>query len=680
MNNITPFSKQRERTVRTNSPSSHIYRVHLVKKMRATGPGGKNMLPLPKKSQALLAYLCLAEGELLSRDHLAGLIWDQAETQARNNLRHALQELVRLGWPIDRRHETVRLDAKTCWIDALESPHPSDLLLESLHGLSPAYDQWLAGERTRLEQRWQSTLEAELEHLVDTKAAPAQRAEAARRLQTLMPAHDYAIRSLMIAYADMGECANAIREYERFNMFLNTSLGVLPSEPTVALAAVIRLTSRKRSLVPLGDLNRDAVEEDASRGRGLETVVAEQMQRSPRARAEPSIAVLLRNLSASDDNLVEGLVEDLIEALSRVPSLFVVSRPSVAAFKSQDRSPHEIGEALGVRYLLLGSMRVIGDQLRLNVELTDTSTNTALWRDRRDERFSDVLEVQSRLADGVVRAVAAHLRLAEVTRTQAKRPKDYDAYDLFLRGQESMHNPSREIFERAERLFKSAITRQPRYAGALSWLAHWHVLRVGQGWSPNASYDTAQADYFAQCAVECDATEPMAFAVQGHVAAYLHKDFDLAFARFRAALQINPNNPRAWLWNAAAHAWIGEGASAVEKINRAMSLSPYDPLACAYTGIASVAYLADEQYERAIEFSLRCMNENRSYTTAYKVQILALVLAGREREAQSPLHQLFNLEPKFTVQEFRQRSPVSAGPLCDRFCLAFERAGVPVTD
>jgi TolB-like protein/DNA-binding SARP family transcriptional activator len=671
VNNITPFARPVETTARTNSASAHVYRVHLVKKMRATGPNGENILPKPKKTQALLAYLCLANGELLSRDQVAGLMWDQAETQARNSLRHALQDLARLGWPLERRHETVRLDIKRCWIDALEGPHRADLLLASLHGVSAPFDEWLAEERSRLERRWQSALEAELEDLVARKATPAHRAEAARRLQSLMPTHDYAVRNLMIAYADMGESANAIREYERFRMFINRSIGVLPSEPTVVLAETIRLASRKRPSLSMSQYDDVLSEKDRD-------PVRTAAKRSMIAHPHPSIAVLLRNLSGHDDNLVEGLVEDLIERLSRVPGLFVMSRLSAAAFRNQDRLPHEISDALGVRYLLLGSMRVIGDHLRLNVELTDVSTDTALWRDRRDEKFSDLLEVQDRLADRVVRAVAAHLRLAEVSRVRTKRPEDYNAYDLFLRGQESMHNPSREAFESAENLFRSAIHRQPRYAAAMAWLAHWHVLRVGQGWSPDSRHDTAQADYFAQQAVECDASEPTAYAVQGHVAAYLHRDFDLAFARFETALRINPNSARAWLWSAYANAWFNQGSIAVKNVERAIALSPYDPLIFTFTGGAALAHMADRQYNRAIEFALRCMQENPSYITAHKVLICCLVLSRREAEARNAAHELLLLEPGFTVEKFR-RSPASFGALGELYCGAFARVGVPLS-
>jgi hypothetical protein len=111
-----------------------------------------------------------------------------------------------------------------------------------------------------------------------------------------------------------------------------------------------------------------------------------------------------------------------------------------------------------------------------------------------------------------------------------------------------------------------------------------------------------------------------------------------------------------------------------------MALSPYDALICAYSGGASLAYLADGQYARAIEFAMRCIRENRGYTTAYKALILALMLSGREAEAQSPVNQLRLLEPGFTVQQFRRRSPACTGTLGERYCEAFARAGVPLFD
>jgi adenylate cyclase len=240
-----------------------------------------------------------------------------------------------------------------------------------------------------------------------------------------------------------------------------------------------------------------------------------------------------------------------------------------------------------------------------------------------------------------------------------------------------MHNSSRAVFETSQALFDAAIAKDPHYAAALAWRARWHVLRVGQGWSPDPADDTMQADDFARAAIECNSMEPMAFAVHGHVASYLHKDFDLAFRRFETALRINPSAASAWLWSAAAHAWMSHGSRAIEEINKAMALSPYDPLIYAYTSVASIAYLVDGQYERAIECALRSLRENRTYTAAYRQLVIALVLAGRENEARASARRLLELEPGLTVDGFRRRYPGNAGPHADIFCDALAKAGIP---
>jgi adenylate cyclase len=172
--------------------------------------------------------------------------------------------------------------------------------------------------------------------------------------------------------------------------------------------------------------------------------------------------------------------------------------------------------------------------------------------------------------------------------------------------------------------------------------------------------------------------EPMALAVHGHVASYLYKDFDLAFRRFETALRINANAALAWLWSAAAHAWMDDGVQAIEEINNAMALSPYDPLMYAYSGIAGWANLVNRQCERAIECALRSLRENRTYTHAYRLLVIGLVLAGRKDEARARARRLLELEPGLTVAGFLRRYPGSASPHADLFCDALARAGIPL--
>ena len=645
----------------------------------------RNVLPSARKTQAVLGYLCLSVGERLPRTRIAGLIWDRSgEKQARDSLRHALNDLDGLGTlAIEADQKTIQLDARSCWIDAFEAPAPSDLLLADLYGISTSFDQWLIGERSRFESRWHEKLETELKDLVGNNSAPELRAGAARKLLNITPTHEFAVRTLITAFVDIDERSQAIREYERFRQLMSANYGLQPSPTTTALVEQIRMQANIRRLATKPAKGGSTAEAPAIGSPHTSALPLSVRDCVAPKTLEPSIAVLpFKDLSLerSNQHVAEGLTEDLIELLSRVPGLFVTSRLSAGMFRHERLAVAEIGEALEVRYIVSGSLRVEANRLRLVVELTDARERIPLWTSRFDELFSDMLQVQDRLAARVVRSVAPYVRSAELKRIRIKRPEDQNAYDLLLRGQEAMHNPSRVVFESAGKHFESAIKLEPSYATALAWRAYWHVMRVGQGWSPDSAQDAADADRYAKLAIEYDETEPMGFAVEGHVATFLFKDFERAFTCFENALRLNPNCARAWLWSANAHAYRGDGAFAVEKVNRAMALSPYDPLVCAFSGGASLAHLSHRQYERSIEFALRCIRENRSYSAAYRLLIVALVQAGRENEARCHVHQLLQLEPGFTVEENRRRFPGSAWPFGEIYSDALARAGVPLSD
>ncbi|HEX5320365.1 MAG TPA: BTAD domain-containing putative transcriptional regulator [Stellaceae bacterium] len=639
--------------------------------MQVISPDGEDILPTVKKTKALLAYLCISREERISRETLAGLLWDRSgETLARDHLRHALAELnqSRGSWQLERERHWVRLDAANCWIDVFENPDRPDLL-DDLVDVSPAFDQWLMVERTRFEARCKFDLEAKLEELVSAAAPAESRIEAARRLLKFDNSHQRAVRSLMTALVDSGDPAEALAEYDRFQALLAASHDMRPSDQTTALYRRIR---QDWQITPILDSDRLYRAEQSD-------PPVEEGRVADAQKAQPSIAVLpFRDLGAksSQSYVAEGLTDDLIERLSRVPTLFVISRLSTAVYKKQERSPQEIGAELRVRYLLSGSVRVVGNRLRLTVELTDTTIGESLWVERFDRDMSDLLDVQDQLAEAVARAVAPRVRYAEIKRVRVTQPEQQGAYHLLLRAQECMHQPSQEAFEKAEGLFAQAMERGPRYAPAFAWCAYWHIMRVGQEWSPAPERDTALAEHFAKLAGECDPMDSMAIAVQGHVAAYLHKDFDRAFPFFEAALRINPNSSRAWLWDSNAHAWSGLGREAVAKIERATALSPFDPMVCAYSGGAAMAYLADGQYGKAAKAAVRCIRDNRTYTTGHKLLVIALSLDDRPEEARAAVGPLMALDPKFCVERYLARFPGSFGPLAERFREALLKAGV----
>jgi TolB-like protein/DNA-binding SARP family transcriptional activator len=651
----------------------------LLGNMRLVDPGGEGILLRNRKTRAILAVLGLSEGKPVSRSRLSALFWDESDdAQARMSLRHALSELnrfvnARISNLIEINRTSVRLNTEICWIDVFDPATNFERLLDDLDGLSSAFDDWLADERAKFEDRERASLERDLQRLDREDAAPELQAAAARRLISLDQTHEGAVRSLMTSFVKLGDRTQAIREYERFRQALKTKFDLSPSQKTVAHYEALRPSPDDHPAATPREQLMDANQPKPKRA--LPDRIAWDGSTH-----QPSIAVLpLRNLSrdSGDPNIGDGLVEDLREALSRVPNFLVISRLSSLAFRDQDRSPRDIGDALGVQYVISGAIRVIEERLRLTMELTDTRSGAALWTARFDEKFSDLLEVQERLAYSIARSVGRYLHAAELKRIRTKRLADLGAYELFLRAQESMHNSSRAVFDASERLFDEVIARDPGYAPALAWRAYWHVIRIGQGWSPDPTRDTAEAERFARQAMESDDAEPMAFAVYGYVMAYLHKDFEVAFQCFETALGLNPNTAQAWSWRALVRAWMGDGPRAIEEINKAIALSPYDPLMYLYSSNAAMAFLADGQYGRAIEFALRSLQENQNFTSAYRTLVIAYQLAGKTEQARRAVHQLLKLEPGLTVEKFRKRYPGSASPQADLYCDALARAGVP---
>ncbi|MGH7061779.1 MAG: BTAD domain-containing putative transcriptional regulator, partial [Stellaceae bacterium] len=447
----------------------------------------------------LLACLCLAQGERISRSRLIGLLWERsADTQARMSLRQSLSELnsiVNRHVPglVEIGRDGVQLDHRKCWVDAqaileagadatadtsnLVQPY-SERLLEDLDGISPAFDQWLAAERTRFEDRVRKILEAELDRLTEQNARPELRAAAARRLINFEPTHEGAVRSLMKAFAQMGDRGQAVREFERCRQVLEHMLDLPPSKETVAVYEAVRVEAPELASTVAAPAGMPSSEVWDAQSPAPPPVSWEiRRQSEPGAvpalgllqepRRGPSIAVLpLSNLTDDPAHhfVAEGLVEDLIEALSRVPNFFVISRLSTLAFKNQERHPREIGNVLGVRYVISGSLRVVEDRLRLTIELTDAQQGAALLLSKFDERFSDLFEVQDRLCELILGKVAPYLHAAEMNRIRVKRPDSLEAYELFLRAQENMHNSSRAVFETSEALFDAALSKDPHYA------------------------------------------------------------------------------------------------------------------------------------------------------------------------------------------------------------------------
>jgi tetratricopeptide (TPR) repeat protein len=202
-------------------------------------------------------------------------------------------------------------------------------------------------------------------------------------------------------------------------------------------------------------------------------------------------------------------------------------------------------------------------------------------------------------------------------------------------------------------------------------------MRVGLGMSETPSEDSAAAAASAERALTCDAEDALALAVDALVSAWARRDLDAAERRLAHALASNPNEPLAWLWNGITHAWRGRGDQAVECTDRALSLSPLDPMGYYFTSLAGMANLIAERYERAIDLSARSLRENQLHTPTLRTLAAALVLSGRRDEARETMAKLRALEPKLTAGALRVRYPGRDSPQAERFIGALLTAGLP---
>ncbi|MBI2753465.1 MAG: cyclic nucleotide-binding domain-containing protein [Betaproteobacteria bacterium] len=398
------------------------------------------------------------------------------------------------------------------------------------------------------------------------------------------------------------------------------------------------------------------------------------------AHGRPSVAVIPFQLRSDDPRFEfvgDGLAEETIGALSRVADLFVVSRLSSMAFRRAPVSLQTIGEMLGVRYVLSGSVQTAHARALLVAELADARDGRILWSERFQCDLVDAFALQAELARKVVGSVAPFVRSFELRRARITNFEQLDAYEITLRGIGLMYRLSSEDFLAARKAFETAIERDPVFPTPHACLANWHLIRIAIGASEDPLRDSGAATACAENALACDSNDALALAVDGLVSAWSRHDLDAAERRLAQALAANPNEPLAWLWNAMVHAWRGRGAEAIQSADRALSLSPLDPMIFYFNSLAGMANLIGECYERAIELSTRSLRENRLHTPTLRTLAAALALSGRLNEARETMRRLRELEPGLTVGALRRRYPGRDSPAADRFTTALAAAGLP---
>ena len=425
-------------------------------------------------------------------------------------------------------------------------------------------------------------------------------------------------------------------------------------------------------------LVRDAAEADQAATSNVPASQSRGAQPSLPLPDKPSIAVLpFANLSGDpeQDYFADGIVEDIIAGLSRIKLVFVIARNSSFAYKGRVIDVKQVGRELGVRYVLEGSVRKSSNRVRIAAQLIDAASGTHIWADRYDRALDDIFAVQDELTISVVGVIEPTLRQAEIERAKRKRPDSLGAYDLYLRALSFAFTAMPEDADRALALLERAIEHEPDYAAAhaiIAWCHEQRYLRAG------LQEETKRAALrHARKAIAVGRDDAAALATAGFVIAVIEYDYETATVAFDRSFALSSSSALALGFSSIVRAWNGDDATAVEHAERAIRLSPLDPLLYVpYVGLA-YAHFAAGRFEDAAIAAGRASQSNPKFTMPHVLNAAALASLGRDEEATAVVDRLCELERQLTVgtaiRSARYVNPAKNAELGD----ALRRAGMP---
>ncbi|WP_369722421.1 adenylate/guanylate cyclase domain-containing protein [Bradyrhizobium sp. LLZ17] len=395
---------------------------------------------------------------------------------------------------------------------------------------------------------------------------------------------------------------------------------------------------------------------------------------------KPSIAVLpFQNMSGDPEQVyfADGIVEEIITALSHFRWLSVIARNSSFTYKGKSVDVKQIGRELGARYVLEGSVRKSGDRVRITGQMIDASTGTHLWADRFDGALEDIFDLQDCVTAKVVGEIAPRLEQVEIDRAKRKQTENLDAYDYYLRGLASLHEWTRDSNTEALRLFFRANELDPSFASAYGLAAMCYVWRKVNGWIVDPTQEVAEAERLGRLAVEFGPDDAVALSGGGYALVFVAHDLNDGPAFIERALALNPNLAWALFSSGWTKAFLGDPEGAIAQLTRAILLSPLDPHGFRAKGGIAFAHFLASRYEEAITWAEAALRQRPTYLASIRDLAAANALAGRIPDAQKAMSRLRKLDPAKRVSAVKDWVPLRRPDDLKRLEEGLRRAGLP---
>ena len=412
------------------------------------------------------------------------------------------------------------------------------------------------------------------------------------------------------------------------------------------------------------------------------SAAANIMVESTETLGQPSIAVLPfqnMNVDSEQEYFADGVVEEIIIALSRTHSLSVIARNSSFIYKGQAIDMKQVGRELGVRYVLTGSVRKAASRVRITGQLIDVSSDAHLWADRFDGTLDDIFDLQEQITISVVGAIAPKLEQAEIARAKRKPTENLDAYDYYLRGMASYYERTRPAISEALRLFYRATEVDPHFAAAYGMAAWCYGWRKINGWMIDSVQEVAETERLARRAAELGLNDAVALSRGAHALGYVVGDLDAAANFVDRALVLNPNLAGAWYASGWVRVWFGEGKAdiAIKHFAHVMHLSPLDPHMTAMRAGTALAHFIAGRYDEASSWAEKAQWAQTNYPTTIRVAAASHALAGRLAQAQKIMARLRALDPALRVSNVKHWAAFRRPEDLARFEDGLRKAGLP---